>query len=1032
MASDLPLIYSPTNATTIARHSDSFVTNLYHKNERLGEMVLSPQSLDDYWSRVYGNELRITSFSTSSERCLPLLVLHTISSGVAFKLSPSDVQQAAEIPALQALHLSCLHENKTAVSSIAGGHQIHLVAMLPSQKQILEGRTEACFWGFVVVEGMYDSCLAMLNLRCLAMVLDLDETLIVANTSKTFDDRIDALNRRLVNREDPLLAGTLKRFQEDKAILEQYIKTDQVFDNGKLYKAQAEVVPPVADGAIPLVRPIVRLPERGVILTRINPGVRDTSVLVRLRPNWEELKVYLLAKGRKRFEAFICTMSERDYALEMWRLLDPDARLINPRELNERVTCVKSDAKKALKDCFPRHCCHPKMAMVIDDRLPVWEKSDQPRVHEVQAFMPYTDPKGETMKELPPLCIARNIACNVRGYFFKELDETLTQQMMEVKFDTEVHTLPKAPDVSSYIIPEVMQEEVVPGFAANGVTGLGDGMANSEVDMNLKTQSTNGLAHSRSFSMDDDLRLALKQPIQQPLQLHHQQQQQQLQMQQQQQQQPSHLLVSDSTGRPRPQFIGDASKVDPSMYLSGDSITYPSSADNMLYPPGMPRRPVNPVPNRLAEGAIQGSPGREEGEVPETDIDPDTRRRLLILQHGMDASKPVAPPAPLQVQIPPVVAPGGGWLGVEEEMSPRRPNRRSPELVLEPESPSFDRSAPPGFENPYIREQQLIREASRRQRNDEEGFFGESRAQLETSAFSDEETTSNSFVRGSSREPFNAPRAPFPAVTVNAISALHEIGQKVKRTVQYRTDLRSSTHLGVTVEVMFGGEKVGEGIGRTRKEAKYNAAESALLFLANKASVVTTAPPTTTTTTAVAEPVKEVRMSRGPRDPRLSAGLAPLPRDDDSPVASTSGHIPLGGYHSNEEPLPYNHVAALKELCTREAINIQFKALPSIGVGQRQTFRCQVEVGGRTLGRGSGPSWDEAKQQAAKEAYVEVEMSLRPHKRGNGPPRSPGSSKRMRIDSFKDRGVPSSLSPVRGGRSRLSPRRQARNLSPIP
>lgn len=64
------------------------------------------------------------------------------------------------------------------------------------------------------------------------------------------------------------------------------------------------------------------------------------------------------------------------------------------------------------------------------------------------------------------------------------------------------------------------------------------------------------------------------------------------------------------------------------------------------------------------------------------------------------------------------------------------------------------------------------------------------------------------------------------------------------------------------------------------------------------------------------EPVKEVRISRGPRDPRLSAGLTPLPRDrdDDSPIASTSGHIPLGVYHSNEEPLPYNHVEALKEL----------------------------------------------------------------------------------------------------------------------
>ena len=63
-------------------------------------------------------------------------------------------------------------------------------------------------------------------------------------------------------------------------------------------------------------------------------------------------------------------------------------------------------------------------------------------------------------------------------------------------------------------------------------------------------------------------------------------------------------------------------------------------------------------------------------------------------------------------------------------------------------------------------------------------------------------------------------------------------------------------------------------------------------------------------------------MSRGPRDPRLSAGLAPLPRDDDSPVASTSGHIPLGGYHSSEEPLPYNHVGALKELVSHRFFSV--------------------------------------------------------------------------------------------------------------
>lgn len=220
-------------------------------------------------------------------------------------------------------------------------------------------------------------------------------------------------------------------------------------------------------------------------------------------------------------------------------------------------------------------------------------------------------------------------------------------------------------------------------------------------------QGVNGLAHSRSFSMEsDDLRSALKQPLQQ----------------QQQLPPPPQLQppVQVSDPRSHPQYVGEVPNVDPSMYIPGDGVTYPTGTENMHYPP---RRhiPVVPVSTRLPEGNIQSSPGREEGEVPETDIDPDTRRRLLILQHGMDASKPPAPAAPpLQVQIPPVVAPGGGWLGIEEEMSPRRPSRRSPELVLEPESPSFDRSAPPGFENPFSREQQLIREAARRQRNGDE------------------------------------------------------------------------------------------------------------------------------------------------------------------------------------------------------------------------------------------------------------------------------------------------------------------------
>lgn len=63
---------------------------------------------------------------------------------------------------------------------------------------------------------------------------------------------------------------------------------------------------------------------------------------MRLRPAWEDLRSYLTARGRKRFEVYVCTMAERDYALEMWRLLDPESNLINTKELLDRIVCVKS------------------------------------------------------------------------------------------------------------------------------------------------------------------------------------------------------------------------------------------------------------------------------------------------------------------------------------------------------------------------------------------------------------------------------------------------------------------------------------------------------------------------------------------------------------------------------------------------------------------------------------------------------------------------------------------------------------------
>jgi len=91
----------------------------------------------------------------------------------------------------------------------------------------------------------------------------------------------------------------------------------------------------------------------------------------------------------------------------------------------------------------------------------------------------------------------------------------------------------------------------------------------------------------------------------------------------------------------------------------------------------------------------QGSPAREEGEVPESELDPDTRRRLLILQHGQD-TREAAPPfpagPPAQVSVPPVQS-HGNWFSLEE-MNPRNLNKPSTEFHLESDSVHYDKKQP--------------------------------------------------------------------------------------------------------------------------------------------------------------------------------------------------------------------------------------------------------------------------------------------------------------------------------------------------
>jgi RNA polymerase II C-terminal domain phosphatase-like 1/2 len=156
----------------------------------------------------------------------------------------------------------------------------------------------------------------------------------------------------------------------------------------------------------------------------------------------------------------------------------------------------------------------------------------------------------------------------------------------------------------------------------------------------------------------------------------------------------------DSRLAPAPQYTAG---------LASSSIPLPTTQASMMQFPniqfpqpaslGKPLGHVGPP-----EPSLQSSPAREEGEVPESELDPDTRRRLLILQHGQDTRDHASTEPPFPVR-PPIQVPGprvqsrSGWFPVEEEMSPPQLSRTVPkEFPLDSEPMHIEKHGPhPSF-----------------------------------------------------------------------------------------------------------------------------------------------------------------------------------------------------------------------------------------------------------------------------------------------------------------------------------------------
>ncbi|KAL6992600.1 protein-serine,threonine phosphatase [Sarracenia purpurea var. burkii] len=385
------------------------------------------------------------------------------------------------------------------------------------------------------------------------------------------------------------------------------------------------------------------------------------------------------------------------------------------------------------------------------------------------------------------------------------------------------------------------------------------------------------------------------------------------------------------------------------------------------------------------ETCLQSSPAREEGEVPESELDPDTRRRLLILQHGQDTRDhafgerqfPVRPP--LQVSVPLVQAHGSRFR-VEEEMSPKLLNR-----VLPPKESPLNSEAMHAEKHRsrqlFVNKMESSISSDRvleSQRLPKEALQREDRLRMSHSLSSNHSFSGEELPL--SRSPSRSRELDVELGQVDPYvetpsGTLQDIAVTCGTEVEFKSALVSSMELQFSVEVLFAGEKIGEGIGRTRREAHHQAAEESLMNLADK--YLSRLKPDSSSLHG-----EGVRFSNANSNGFISCvgslGHHTLPKEE-LPLLSGASEPPrVLGPRLESSKKSMCSVSALKEFCMMEGLVVAFQAESQSLANpiQKNEVYAQVEVDGQVLGTGVGLTWDEAKMQAAEKALGSLKSML--------------------------------------------------------
>lgn len=368
----------------------------------------------------------------------------SLSPSLSLSTGPCGIITAASTnkTAFLTLHEDCIKNNQAAhvatlrlspeTLQLAGTAAYQGPFLLCPLSTSSEQTGAAAFAIFPTSTQAADITLNVIKTRQLPLIFDLDETLIVGRTPRTLANDIARAKKDLGrNREDRSKNIQLQLLEKDLAMLQSFSMTRKVtLPDGSVVEGTNETA--VDESGKEIERLVLRLPGDDLrMFVRIKENNRDSDMIFRFRPRWNEVRAYLTGsdsqnqqKSRQPYFCYVCTTALRDYAHEAWRDLDldPHGPLIPVKERSSRVFArvgTELQKPKRLETIFdgvkpaPKGMSCVPLAVIIDDRVDVWggplptadflkkgiESVDYVQVMQVMPFAPWEEEANSRLGE---------------------------------------------------------------------------------------------------------------------------------------------------------------------------------------------------------------------------------------------------------------------------------------------------------------------------------------------------------------------------------------------------------------------------------------------------------------------------------------------------------------------------------------------------------------------------------------------------------------------------------------------------------